>query len=524
MAARPEAGGRHNTGRVSATLRSLVRRLTGPTGRRALALLLVAGLWAYWYWTPPRPREEWTAPNVSLVTWFPDGRTLAVAGSRSERSGQNLVTTVNRGPVRVFDVASGRVLDRLFDGENAFISRLVTSPDGTRLLAADASGAAVVWDRMAERVTARLSGVYGAAVFSPDGGRVVAGADHRCQTLALWPDFERPTPIPLPDAVFPAEFSPDGRELTMADESGPGIRLWDSSTGRELHGTYWLSSLGRAWTLAYDPHRRRLAALTAAGVELFDTKAHSRTAVLSTPQLRLGSPATLEFSPEGRILVARSSGYAPSHVAVWDLSATPPEELTGRLAETSHQLPLYAEPGVPYHRYPVFTPDGTGVLADTGCGQLRLLDTDTLIPRVSFALQQVALDCTSPVFSLDGRLLATTVIYETRCLPSDNQTWWDLARTWALPIEQRWATQVFDVATGRRLAALPGHKDERPFSIHFAPEGMLRVASLTPGAAPSLVIRMWDVPTSLAPVWLLGATIGGLALVVADWRRSIARH
>ena len=31
-----------------ATLRTLLRRLTDPTGRRLIALLLVAGLWALW--------------------------------------------------------------------------------------------------------------------------------------------------------------------------------------------------------------------------------------------------------------------------------------------------------------------------------------------------------------------------------------------------------------------------------------------------------------------------------------------
>jgi WD40 repeat protein len=421
-------------------------------------------------------------------------------------------------------VTSGRELDRIFEGEDAAMARMVASPDGNRLLAADVSGAAVIWDRTAGRVMARLNGLHGFTVLSPDGRRVVAQAKHKSEGLWLWPDIERPSPIRLPEAFLPVVFSPDGRELATADETGPGIRLWDANTGRELPQRYRLSSLGRAWALAYGTDGRRLAALTAAGVEMFEPTANSPAAVLPIPPLTVASPVSLYSSPNDQMLVLRWTSIDPRHVAVWDLSATPPENVTDRLVDKPYEMPLYSEPGQPHHGCPVFTHDGTGVLADvSGQRQLRLLATHTLMQRMVFTLPEGTLNYTTPVFSPDGRLLTTTVTYVNWCLPPDLTVLWSAAKSLSLPVEQRWATCVFDVATGKRLAVLPGQETERPSRIQFAADGSVQVATLTPNPESNLVVRTWALPTGRPPLWLLAVTAAGLWFVVADWRRGRRR-
>src|SRR5262249_24781427 len=151
---------------------------------------------------------------------------------------------------------------------------------------------------------------------------------------------------------------------------------------------------------------------------------------LPLPLLAVQQPVSLEFSRDGRVLVARWSSLITRHVGIWDLSTAPPEDISTRLFDLPYQAPLYAEPNVAYRGCPVFTPDGSGVLADIRPhGHLRLLDADRLALRVTFDLLQGATDYMPPVFSPDGRLLATTVSYMGWHLPSDLSECVNLVRT-----------------------------------------------------------------------------------------------
>lgn len=94
------------------------------------------------------------------VAWLPNGRQLAIAGSR----------------VRLMDVASGTPLWDVAVG--APVADLAVSPDGSRIAAALASRAVVVLDAADGSLTWRWSdhpGRVTAVAFSPDGRRLAAG-------------------------------------------------------------------------------------------------------------------------------------------------------------------------------------------------------------------------------------------------------------------------------------------------------------------------------------------------------------
>src|SRR5436190_1001262 len=91
--------------------RSMLRRLAGPRGRRSFAVLLLAGLWAWWLWTPPRPVVEWelpTGPHHQFI-FLPDGRSLIEFPTGQVENGWG-----RTGPVVFREMATGEERLRLF--------------------------------------------------------------------------------------------------------------------------------------------------------------------------------------------------------------------------------------------------------------------------------------------------------------------------------------------------------------------------------------------------------------------------
>ena len=131
---------------------------------------------------------------------------------------------------------------RTIEGLQDQVQYLVFSPDGSRLLGADKSGALEIWDRATGRVIAetRLSNVYFMRIrFSPDGKRlVVVGV--RLQSLAgdaRILDAESGRELLALQGhtlnVMDAAFSPDGERLATCSVDRT-LRLWDLTAGQEI--------------------------------------------------------------------------------------------------------------------------------------------------------------------------------------------------------------------------------------------------------------------------------------------------
>jgi WD40 repeat protein len=151
-------------------------------------------------------RQHWDFPALTVA---PDDRTVAVA--------------LESGPIRLWDLASGRDLGQL-TGHTGLVHGLAFSSDGALLASGGADVTARVWDwrRGAARLVFRGPWAGRDSVaFSPEG-RVLAwhrgdyglslmdvtspeGADSLC------PDFS---------AAGPVAFSPNGRSLGVADRDG----------------------------------------------------------------------------------------------------------------------------------------------------------------------------------------------------------------------------------------------------------------------------------------------------------------
>jgi WD40 repeat protein len=217
---------------------------------------------------PPLP----AGPNgASRVTFSPDGRTLAAAGSSDELGG---------GAVRLWDVEH-------------------RTPAGAPL-------------------TTRFSGAMGSVGFSPDR-RWLAGSAGR--TVTLW-DLSGPAPtgrrlatMPQGQGAFDVTFSADGRLLAVA--SSQGIVLWDLP-GAVQDGEPLIRRDHEPVEVAFaggDKGRRMLASSDLNGtVVLWDVTSRSPIGDPLPGHSDGNGKGGVAFRPDGRVLAA--GGLS---ISLWDV-------------------------------------------------------------------------------------------------------------------------------------------------------------------------------------------------------------
>jgi serine/threonine protein kinase/WD40 repeat protein len=175
-----------------------------------------------------------------------------------------ILAAAGRGPVRLFDVATGRQLLAVFMGD--FCTGLTFSPDGTRLAASNRTvyggeGGVFVCALELGRGIQTLRGFRGQIArvrLSEDGSRV-AGMSHDWQ-IGIW-DVKTGMLLHVlnaPRASFTDNadmaFSHDGRRLAFA--AGAKARLWSTVDGTEQ--STWELPVGLHDALAFTADDRRL--------------------------------------------------------------------------------------------------------------------------------------------------------------------------------------------------------------------------------------------------------------------------
>ena len=140
---------------------------------------------------------------------------------------------------RVWDTATGALVRDITSPGGASVWSTALSPDGKRLVTAESSGLARVWNVETGEMLNELNGhttLVSSAAFSPDGLRIVtASNDHTAQ---IWDAASGQTLRQIDGhgrGLNTAVFSPDGKRVLTASADGTA-RMWDVSLGTTLRG------------------------------------------------------------------------------------------------------------------------------------------------------------------------------------------------------------------------------------------------------------------------------------------------
>ncbi len=252
--------GRH--AEASALAAHALSRLDGATARSVLARSLDrAG------------RLRWVSSvrSARVVAWSPAGDRIATGGF---------------GLVRVWDVASGRVVGAI-EGHEGAVSALAWSPDGARLASGGEDGVVRVIDPTGLRDPFELRGLRGGVLalgFDRDGKRLAAAG---VEELARWDVAER--------TAFAGD-AWEGEPLLVIEDDA--ARLVEPSDGEAR--PLGLDHRAPATAIAFDRERGRVAIGDGAGGIVVRTLDAGATPPFELPIAEsAGAVTSLAWSPSG---------------------------------------------------------------------------------------------------------------------------------------------------------------------------------------------------------------------------------
>ena len=210
------------------------------------------------------------------------------------------------GSAVAWDVGTGGKIVRL--GEYYWQASAAFSPDGTRVVTgADsggpfrAAGTIILWDgRTGDQLFTRKEhgGGINSVAFSPDGSRFITASNDR--TAIIWDartgDKVR-TLIGHKKAVHSAAFSPDGNQVVTGGDDGTVI-IWNAETGDELLPL--TGHQGTVFSVAYSPDGREILTASRDGTaRIWAAGPKSKEDLLEGGQ-RFSEPTTAVKPGDGR--------------------------------------------------------------------------------------------------------------------------------------------------------------------------------------------------------------------------------
>lgn len=259
--------------------------------------------------------------------------------------GTRIVTADEEGPLRIWDVETGKVLSELQPPTRRVVLP-AWSPDGSRIVACLMPEAhAIVWDVVSGEILSTTDEVEGGGclygpMWSPDGQYFVTG----CAFVG------GDTPVRVWDAVtgrelmaleshngesILANWSPEGGRIAVTYEDGT-IKVWNvsslyssldgpisladshqSKAARTIAGQVLLTlagHVGRVWWVTWSPNGKRVAS---GGIDsvvrVWDATTGAEVGRFQAPS----EVATLNWSPDGKYLVAGGRYTTPIIWRVW---------------------------------------------------------------------------------------------------------------------------------------------------------------------------------------------------------------
>jgi WD40 repeat protein/serine/threonine protein kinase len=362
---------------------------------------------------------RWTLPDFSASPWCvalsADGTRLAIGGPLTD------------GNVRVYDMATGELLQKLPGMGAERIVGVAFSPDGRRLASAGMGRILRLWDTTTGKEALTLRGhlePVRRVLFSPDGQRLASvSADG---TVRVWDaapfdeDADRRIRTFRDNSeFFGVAFSPDSRCLASASADRL-IKLWNTETGQVVRNFQGHES--PVLCVAFNDRGLLLSGSMDRTAKLWD--AGTGELIRTFPGFKL-MVSSVAFRPDGR---AFATGSMQS-LQLWE-------------AETGRQLflPVTADPE--YVSCVAFSADAKYLATAGHTRTAKIWDANSGKEVCSFQEHQTMVSCVA--FHPEGKYLASA--------GADKDV------------------MLWDRATGQKIRNLSGHTDNIR-GVAFSPDG-----------------------------------------------------
>ena len=484
------------------------------------------------------------AQKFVAVKFSPDGRLLAA------ETGKSVFT--------VWDVATGREVSRVNAPDAGLplaqtISVVEFSPDGRLLAVGGFFTQPSLWETETGRAVRTLKGQSNMAysvAFSADGARLSSGGKTRWDLktgsglrLAVRPPGRTHT---LP--------SPDGRLLAEMTVNSPALKVIDAATGRELHSLApGAASGGAVQQFAFSPDGRLLAtSYMRSFAEMSRKPAHANDYPRAVPEAAKKNPGELLRMYQEQMSKLRGGGGIEQQVKIWDVATgrelhtvvSPDFVAALQFSHDGRSLAVTgAQSGVGVwdvatgnRLYSVGGPPpqmagGPSMPAGAASDPQELLRNalSGMAAQTAAAGQQQS-RVEAVAFSPDGRLVAgggklsrtsfdptamMRLVMSQKAKPEEMKQ--ELMKMYQnMKVETTGLLALFDAATGREAAGLPGH-GRGVRSVAFSADNRLLASAGTDNT-----IKLWDVAARTELRTLAGHTSGINSLAFSPDARLVA--
>jgi WD40 repeat protein len=422
-------------------------------------------------------RERWVAEGadkgsvVGRITFSADGRLIASTAYLDDQA------------IRVWDAASGKLIQKLHPGNRLLTFALLFWPDGNTLATGGYDQTIRIWDVPSGKQIDMLQGhkafVTGLALL-PDNTTLVSGAWDG--VVSLWNARSRrheEARIELPEPIGAWRFAEDGRSLLTAASNGR-ITRWQGNDFSERIVELEAGPIVADWRMGqeqFSPDLRYVALQRVEGqVEVWDTFAH-RLCQKFDGAIEIFPVVHFRDNHTVRVFDQRSTDSI--RCREWDLQ-------NGGVTK-SWQIPTHAPlpsvgstlawkspPGTmpPSFLVATFSADGERCLISSAARKAVVYN----LRRGAGEFADVGARC-PPQFSPDGNLLAGRRGFDIK---------------------------LWETATFREIATLPAWT-KAPTSVAFSPNGARLAVGNGPGSEG---VVLWN-PQNYEPVLTLVGNGGG---------------